>query len=396
MKILLCMLSEQHVPNLLSVHHLKPDRLFLVESAKMKRMNASSNFLDALKAGGLNYEGRFEILPLENASEFTSIRRCLEDAFRICPDWRWTVNLTGGTKPMSIVAYEFFKERDARLIYIELSRPDQMLDVTSGKLETCGHRLSIREFVTGYGFALQKDELKVTEGEERARKWWKAALSIAKTIPDGRLLEVDRDHWKRGRKKGLDIAPGELRPSSSEVQDAISTCFELEKTDSGLVGRAGEHAIQFLTGGWLEVFLWFILDRHREILGLSDLRLGIVIEARGKSAPNELDICFIRKHALCAIECKSGTQQHDKEADALYKVEAVIRQFRALRVKSYLATTSPDVLNELGELKPGVANRAGAYGCTVLTTRDIDMLARWHHDARRVEKILFDKEAVDA
>ena len=39
-------------------------------------------------------------------------------------------------------------------------------------------------------------------------------------------------------------------------------------------------------------------------------------------------------------------QEHDPGSDILYKVEAVTRQFRALRVKSYLATTGANVLDQ--------------------------------------------------
>ena len=46
MRVLLCLLSDQHVPNLLSVHHFQPDRVILIRSAAMAK--AAEYFLDAL------------------------------------------------------------------------------------------------------------------------------------------------------------------------------------------------------------------------------------------------------------------------------------------------------------------------------------------------------------
>jgi hypothetical protein len=58
MTVLLCLLSEQHVPNLLPVHHFEPDWLVLVETAGMKRRQAAANFLQALRLGGREYSER--------------------------------------------------------------------------------------------------------------------------------------------------------------------------------------------------------------------------------------------------------------------------------------------------------------------------------------------------
>ncbi|MGB2611809.1 MAG: hypothetical protein WBC80_22795 [Isosphaeraceae bacterium] len=57
MRTLLCLLSDQHVPNLLSVHHFKPDRLVLVESQQMQERKVGDHFLQALALDGLNYGG---------------------------------------------------------------------------------------------------------------------------------------------------------------------------------------------------------------------------------------------------------------------------------------------------------------------------------------------------
>ena len=116
MKVLLCLLSDQHVPNLLSVHHFRPDRLVLVESAVMKRKQTSNYFLTALKLGGLDFGDNCYVQQLEREDDLAAIRHALRQAFARCPGEEWIANLTGGNKPMSIAAYEFFNAVGARLI----------------------------------------------------------------------------------------------------------------------------------------------------------------------------------------------------------------------------------------------------------------------------------------
>lgn len=80
MRVLLCLLSAQHVPNLLSVHHYQPDRLVLIESHGMQKKRAAANLLAALKLGGLDYANqpggeRSHVEPLENEDDLEAIRR---------------------------------------------------------------------------------------------------------------------------------------------------------------------------------------------------------------------------------------------------------------------------------------------------------------------------------
>jgi hypothetical protein len=89
------------------------------------------------------------------------------------------------------------------------------------------------------------------------------------------------------------------------------------------------------------------------------------------------------------MECKSGSQDHDPGTDILYKVEAVTRQFRALRVRSYLATTSGNVLDKDQKVKPSLRTRSEIYNCKILTTGDIVQLAGESMTDDLVRSILF-------
>lgn len=398
MTTLCCLLSDQHVPNLLSVHHFRPDRLVLIESEAMQKRGVSGNFLAALHEAGLNYkpDETCDIIPLQDVSNFQRIADALRRAFGQHPTDPWIVNLTGGTKPMSIVAYEFFKALGARLVYVELSRPNQILDVESGQVEVVDHHLSITEFLLGYGFEHHKKLKKVAEAEDRARQWFDLARLVALHAADRNLLKVDRNRWSRARKKGIELVAGELAPEATKLGDALANTFDLTLQTTSLIGSLDKYQCDFLTGGWLEAFLWNLLSRHQEELGIWDVRLGIEPRQKGTDASNDFDIAFMRDFALHMVECKSGDQSHGRDVDILYKVEAVTRQFRALRVQSALATTSQQILDAQGNIKTTLRDRAAIYNCRFITLAEIQRLAKEDEPAAALSEIFFNKNAKNA
>lgn len=129
MKVLLCLLSDQHVPNLLSVHHFHPDRLVLVETDHMRKREAAQNFLEALRLGGLEYGDRCDIEPLDAANDLNAVQAVLKRTFDKNPSAQWIANISGGTKPMSIAAFEFFKAGVGQIVYTDVAHPNVLVNL---------------------------------------------------------------------------------------------------------------------------------------------------------------------------------------------------------------------------------------------------------------------------
>lgn len=391
MRILLCLLSDQQVPNLLSVHHFQPDRLVLIESVGMQRKQAAAHLLAALQLGGHDFSQRCEVQPLEAEDSLEAVGRALRHAFGRYPDEDWIANVTGGTKPMSLAAYEFFKAIGARIVYVNAARPNEFLAL-DGRAAECGsHTLAIPEFLGAYGFESGKSEAKLNEAESRAVRCWPAARLIAEQAADQNLLlNLTRDEWRQVREKGWELRAGDCDHLPVEVRSALADVFALHVTPSGLVGKIDKYAGKFLTGEWLEVFLWQVARRHADSLGLSSVRLGVEARKLGTSAATDFDVAFMRNQSLCAIECKSGSQEQADDPNVpLDKLEARIQQFRALRVNSWLATTAGKILDSAGQLKPAFQARAAIYGCRVITLPQIRRLAQEHESPDAVQSILF-------
>lgn len=368
MKILLCLLSDQHVPNLLSVHHYKPDRLVLIETAQMKARQVSSYFLSALKFGDLNYDGRHHIEHLQTEDNLESVRKSLQSAYGKYPSGQWIANLTGGTKPMSIATYEFFKALGGKLIYTNVSNPELMINIVTNNVENCDHRLGIKEFLAGYGFESRKTDAKLNEAENRATEEF--ALSsklLALHTDDFDILKINDEERNKARSKGIELSSDQFNFPCDDLREIWLKGSQTRKLT--------KYEAEFLTGGWLEVFIWDLLKSHQQGLGIWDVRLGLEVVRCGDQSGNDFDVAFMHKFGLSMIECKTGKQEHDFSGDVLYKVEAVKRQFGAIRVRSCLATTGSNVLDKDNKLKQNLRTRADIYQCRILVRDDIRNLA---------------------
>lgn len=368
MKVLVCLLSPQHVPNLLSVHHFQPDRLVLVETPEMERLKCGRHFREALRLGGIEFAPDALLVERLNAEDsVVEARDTLQRIHARFPEAEWIANITGGTKPMGIAAYEFFRAVGGKLVYTNVSRPATLIDLANGGTTNCNYRLGIREFLAGYGFEARKPADEIATEETRAKQWTRSAVLLAQHASDAEILSISDDERKRSRERGIELSADRMHFPNDELRS-----FWLE---GAATRKLTKYEARFLTGGWLEVFLWNLLTRHAEALKIWDVRLGLEIARIGDQSGNDYDVSFMEDYGLSVVECKSGSQDHDLGGDVLYKVEAVTKQFRALKSRSILVTTGTNIFNKSGTIKESLQTRADIYRCRILTAEDIQALA---------------------
>ncbi|HOV51313.1 MAG: hypothetical protein A4E44_02256 [Methanosaeta sp. PtaB.Bin018] len=384
MNLLLCLISHQHVPNLLPVHELRPDWLILLVTKPMEE--AANNLIKALAIGGLDYLTRYDMMDLGDPDSLDRTKQVLKAAYELYPDADWTVNLTGGTKPMSIAAYEFFKGR-ARMIYVSERDQSKAIDLSGGSPIPLNHKISPQEFIAGYGFDVFNPEA-IRKNEERATRWFDLAVEIAARGQEsdirgflGKLFCISQS--KEGRNRGLVIDESdELYIMDTELRTKIASTFALSFKDWTLSGTLDKYAVRFFTGGWLEVFSWGML-KMLEGRGLWDCRLGVQVGKKGQKLENDLDAVFMTDQALRIVECKSGGQEQDRRGDnTLYKIEAIRKQLGAIKVKSYLVTTSNNIIDpETKNVREHLATRAKHYDCTIIDPEKIFRIAQMMRSA---------------
>jgi hypothetical protein len=366
----------------------------------MKHDGKHTQFLDALKAGGLDYssETKSKIVDLGDENSVPAIDKVLEKAVLGHEDDLWIVNLTGGTKPMSIGAYEFSKRKGLKTFYISEGNQKEAIDLLSGSSTRLDHRVTTAEFLAGYGFEIVNSK---HSSPEKSQEWASPLTNLAaeiskhnddsglrgllarlQTLKEAQIL-LNKNEWE---KNGIVISEeDEVFLKNDELKKMIASHFGLSTSGSNFVGRLGKADVEFLTGRWLEVFVWSLL-KPMEGIGIWDLHLGALVGKGGDGENNDLDVSFMRNHSnqsLCIVECKTGGKGHDPEANnILYKIEAIKSGPRALKVATFLATTSDNIIDEkTAQIKESLKRRAEIYGCKIIPGKRIKELAELYLDS---------------
>lgn len=275
------------------------------------------------------------------------------------------------------------------MLYVSEADQSIAIDFSGGSPLNLNHEISIQEFLAGYGFDLLNPK-SLVGGDTRAEKWFELAAMMAADQEDaslrgflGYMQKLSEE--KNGRDRGMNLrADDRASIRKIELREKVSDLFGLEvNAVNGVIsGSLDKYAVRFFTGGWLEVFIWGVLRRFNGD-GIWDLRMGISFGKKGRpynKLENEWDIAFMREQSLNIVECKTGEQAQDPSgSDTLYKIEAIKEQLGAIRVRSYLATTAPNVVDtKTGVLKDHIATRAHLYGCKIVTRDVIRQLAELH------------------
>ena len=388
MTTLVCLVSDQHIPNLLTIKVIRPDHLVLVVTNRMKK-NVPW-FLQALITGGMDYspDNRHSILEIarENSVEETALS--LKSAYARDPNKEWILNITGGTKPMSTGAYMFALENRLKALYIVESDQYHAIDLTGGEpISLDGQHVTATEFLAGYGYDIRNvGELErqnqlaaelqglgalITEHHESRNL--RQFLGKLQNLKERKKAESKRAYDREGL---ILSAEEHLWISNGEVRRQICSMFNLRENGRALVGRLDRTAVEFLTGRWLEYFVFGLLSPLVPA-AIRCLQVGLTTGRAGPGESNEFDVSFMTERSLCMVECKTGSQKHDARGDSvLYKIEAIKAGLRALRVGAVLATTSPNIIDRnTNEIRQALVNRCRMYGFTIISGKTLKELA---------------------
>lgn len=149
---LICLIGEQPIPNLLPIRHLRPHCVVLVHTPRTAPV--AQNVASLLPPDCLCHHLQVDAVDISLA-----IRQLYQAITSLALTEPITVNLTGGTKPMSLAAYTVARERRATVVYLEtrpgvasLSRFGWDGDaIVLMATETLRGPLSIHEYLAAHG-----------------------------------------------------------------------------------------------------------------------------------------------------------------------------------------------------------------------------------------------------
>lgn len=363
--ILISLTSDQTIPNVLFIKEKPPfDKYIFISTEKMEAKKITNGILQACGINLSNTELYQIIKVIEDSLEDIEIKLKqleFEDTDKI------TVNLTGGTKIMSIGVYNFFKEKGAEIFYLPLGRNiyQKIYPVVNVKEFALSYRISLQEYLTAYGINIvNKNNINSLTKDE------KYTMQFAKFFLEQQFEQEILD-CLRGERRKKQIIISEIPKLDAFLKDIYfvpKTNAILEKTE-----------IEYLTGGWFEEYVYNVMKSRKD---LTNENIGVNIQIQRQNTQNEFDVMFTYNNAIFVIECKTGLSDNKRDltTDTLYKLTALKKDF-GLQVHSFLFTTDNKLRNKDDKIEDKWQKRADVLGITIVDKKILS-------DKQELEEVL--------
>lgn len=373
------LVSGQPTPNITPAldPEIKPKHIIMLVSPDMARR---ADWLRAvLRPAGVTVSQ----IRIENAYDIEAIR---EQLFTFVTEYgheSLALNVTGGTKPMAIAAYEVFRTADQPIFYVHPEQDRLIWMHPAGRPpRELANRIKLKGFFQAHG--AQLSERPANFGmPERLRK-----------LAEGLVRHIDKYqnalrtlNWAAmSAEQNESLVSDQLRPGQIEREDfkALLGWFESADVVMARQGRlhfADEPARFFANGGWLEQHVYSLIQSLKsEIKGIQDIGRGLEVERQNgtERIRNELDVAFLAENRLYTVECKTRQFRDDIEtggagADAIYRLDALSNLLGGLQAKAMLVSYQP--------LSTAIQDRARAYGILTCAGPELktlkETLRRW-------------------
>ena len=333
----ICLAGEQALPNVLPVLAYKPEAVVYLHTDLRDSQAAADRCKQFLKKRGMRVHTRL-VDPWDGASVASVI---IEEAVRAGLN-RILVNWTGGTKPMSLAAYNALGEQVPRVYY----------DVRKGIKVNQGPFLP----VPPVNLSLE-DHLYVNAGikpqrgvvpprADNAVEALSLALSRAPEETLDRLFLYRREHLaglkaRRGWRLTGDVIPA---PLLDGLADAL-VADGLASRNAG-AWKPAPDALDFLEGFWWEAYVARQLQVGLAELGLDEqetnLRTNLTVRWKTKptatrSVTSEVDAAFVFDNRLHLVSCTTASLADTKKR--MEEVESFSRHFGGRFGRAMLACT---------------------------------------------------------
>lgn len=371
---MLCLVSRQTLQNLLPILHYHPQRVFFLST---REEDASRIALEAvLRERGILCEAPVYV-DAYDPGHVAHACAALRDRLRGTPLW---INLTGGTKVMSLAAYRVFAQTDCEIIYTDTPHARVLVLHPEGRApEPLRADLDISTYVRANGHVVTS----------RPLPSWGTHPSLSAFIGQhlmalapflwtlrGRLSQGSalyaRLPFVRQRGKGLQSLKGRpLLGLTAEAERLLAW-----GKDVGLIQRfrvtsdfvelalADAPARAYFCGGWLEEYVEGVARDG----GFDHVARGVSLRWNERSAEekDELDVVILHRYRLHVLSCKTGAYYKDH----LYELESLSK-----RAGGLFASATLVISDERRSVRPTLRTRLEELRVSLWTAEDLSHLA---------------------
>ena len=359
--LLISLVGDQTVPNVFLIRDAAFRRIDHYIFVTTQLMEERRRLAHIIAATGISEE-QYHTITVE-ADQLADIRHQLSRLQLPLTGNHYYVNLTSGTKLMSIALYDFFTREGyqncSSIFYVPIGKNAFLQVYPEGQRreEAISYRISLGEYLASYG--IEALEQKGTQQLYLPPAYTASAFPhFLKAMDTGKAfanrMKGLRDRYRQASQKAelqIRVEP-EMQSFLGQIGFPLSREGTLEKA-----------AVAYLIGGWLEEWLYM---QVKEGLGLPDaaIRFGVKVarpNASGERVPNECDLLFILNNTLYIVECKTGLGRSPKPLfeEAVYKLTALRNEF-GQRVQTLFFTLT-DLRDTKGRLRKPYLDRAGMH-----------------------------------
>ncbi|MEA3505331.1 MAG: DUF1887 family CARF protein [Bacteroidota bacterium] len=294
-RILISLISEQTIPNLKLINEFKTNVdsfIFVTTKAMEEKLKNRSDWI--IKAATISKNKIKRIVVNQN-----SMSDIEEKLFEIDVDssCEYIVNITGGTKLMSIAALNYFREfKNVKVFYVPigLTTYRQIYPHIDKPEKEFNNNISLKEYLNVYG-------LKILSSSNRVYNY---------------------------------------KLSKELMQKVISENSDFEKIPALINAHNNydEAMKAYYSGKWFEEYIYMTI---KENLNLKTSEIATSVNIQNPNTKNEFDVMFVYKNTIYVVECKAYHGENNiksKIENGLYKLGALDDDF-GLRANSIFITT---------------------------------------------------------
>lgn len=270
-------------------------------------------------------------LPVNNSWDIEHIRDVVMAFVEQNKDQPLLLNSTGGTKPMSMAAFEVFQAYDKPVFFVH-RQDDKVvwLHPSDQPSHEIPDRIKLEEFLAGHGTEI----VSIQQDNASRRTYRSLTENLIRHISDF-AAPLNALNWLAGEASPSLRSP---RLSGEQLGDRNLNEMIALFCDEGLCDLQNERlhfpseeARFYVNGGWLEDHVFTTLLGMRKVLQVQDAAQGIKVtrtSLEGYPIHNELDVAFIANNHFYIVECKTKRFQDRKHlegpgTEALYRLDTL-------------------------------------------------------------------------
>ncbi len=339
----LILVSAQAVPNITPVmdERFKPKNVVLLVSPDM------ANRAEWLEQIYIKRGIKSRRWLIKDAYDIDHIRDRIYELLTEYEAGGLALNATGGTKPMSIAAYEEFRELERPIFYVH-PEEDRVIWLHPSKQagQDLADRIKLPEFLQAYGatvtsqgetFGVPADDRELTEEIITRIAYYSKALGALNYLAQQATGSLK-----------VELNPQQMNDYILADLIHLFSKHKRLSIDKQTLTFPTEEARFYVNGGWLEQHVWGQCLNIKKQSGIQDIGRSVQVKRlhQGRPVRNELDITFLKDNRLYIIECKTkrfSAKDQGGGADTLYKLDTLKDLLGGLQAKAMLISfTQPN------------------------------------------------------